>query len=203
MKRPSSPSVTLHSLAVASLLAACLLALPATLLGCGSPAASEPEAAESAPNEQEEVGGPQNSEPTPEDSAPEDGASEGLDPYAFGSEEPVPASNLLSADEFEEAVARGDGTAVDVRTPATYAAMQFPWECLNIPVNQLGIREREFADAPALLIAGTDNEESARAFAALLEIGYPAERISVLDGGMNGWLAQGRDIVVPKLAYGC
>ncbi|WP_302962357.1 rhodanese-like domain-containing protein [uncultured Adlercreutzia sp.] len=198
MKRPSSPSITLHSLAVASLLAACLLALPATLLGCGSPAASEPEAAESAPNEQEEAGAPQNSEPTPEDSAPE-----GLDPYAFGSEEPVPASNLLSADEFEEAVARGDGTAVDVRTPATYAAMQFPWECLNIPVNQLGIREREFADAPALLIAGTDNEESARAFAALLEIGYPAERISVLDGGMNGWLAQGRDIVVPKLTYGC
>lgn len=198
MKRPSSPPITLHSLAVASLLAACLLALPATLLGCGSPVASEPEAAESAPNEQEEVGGPQNSEPTPEDSAPE-----GLDPYAFGSEEPVPASNLLSADEFEEAVARGDGTAVDVRTPATYAAMQFPWKCLNIPVNQLGIREREFADAPALLIAGTDNEESARAFAALLEIGYPAERISVLDGGMNGWLAQGRDIVVPKLAYGC
>ena len=198
MKRPSSPSITLHSLAVASLLAACLLALPATLLGCGSRAASEPEAAESAPNEQEEVGAPQNSEPTPEDSAPE-----GLDPYAFGSEEPVPASNLLSAGEFEEAVARGDGTAVDVRTPATYAAMQFPWECLNIPVNQLGIREREFADAPALLIAGADNEESARAFAALLEIGYPAERISVLDGGMNGWLAQGRDIVVPKLAYGC
>lgn len=191
----------------------CAAILPAALFGCGAPEAPEETADAEAAADSGAI-------EEASDAAPADGTdtatvtgtdaaaaavdnSDGTDPYAFGDEEPIPQANLITADEFEAAANAGDALIIDVRSPATYSILMFPWELLNIPVNQLALRDREYLDEPALIIAAADNEEAARAFGALVEAGYPAESIKVLDGGMKGWLLEFRDAEVHPPPRGC
>lgn len=79
---------------------------------------------------------------------------------------------------------------IDVRTPAEYAASHIPGS-YNVPLDLLGEHRAELAAAlpGEVVLVCRSGERARRAEAALTQLDTPG--LSVLDGGLEGWIATG------------
>lgn len=105
------------------------------------------------------------------------------------------AVGKTSLDEFDGL--RASGTlhyALDVRLPEEFAAGHIPGT-VSLPGGQLPLAADEIVvvnQAPVILISnGGDRARISGSYAR--QIGYP--NVSILDGGIDGWLAAGRELV--------
>jgi len=101
-------------------------------------------------------------------------------------------STVSPADLSSPAVA-GNVRVLDVRTPAEYETARIP-SSYNIPLADLGRHAQRLADADdtALLVVCQSGARARQAAAVLDEHGH--RDAIVLEGGLNAWRADGRDV---------
>ena len=84
-----------------------------------------------------------------------------------------------------------DAALLDVRESDEWAAGHAP-NAQHLPMSELTGRIAELPDAEPLYVVCRSGGRSARVVAFLAGQGYPAVNV---DGGMQSWAAQGRDVV--------
>ncbi len=84
-----------------------------------------------------------------------------------------------------------DATLLDVREPDEWAAGHAP-DATHLPMSELTARMDELPDGDPLYVICRSGGRSARVVAYLSAQGYPAVNV---EGGMQAWARQGRDIV--------
>ena len=120
---------------------------------------------------------------------------------------------------LEQRVKLGTGVLVDARAPELHRLETIP-SAMNIPgailraenprieklLTALGARKRgarwEFGDAAELLLFGNGawSDDSRLAVLALLDLGYPADKLKYFRGGLQSWRSLGLTTVVPARA---
>jgi len=103
-------------------------------------------------------------------------------------------SPVLDAAALEEMLASEPGTRLlDVRTPGEYETARIRG-AYNVPLDQLGEHAEEIrasVDDPVVLICQS-GARARKAEEALRQC--TMKNLHVLDGGMSGWIAAGRDV---------
>ena len=99
---------------------------------------------------------------------------------------------VAEPDEFMALVQSGDMPVLDVRSRAKYEMFVMPWQALNIPVADLAVRQGELDKAAAYFLVASDDAEAARAVTILDGLGVSSSRLTILSGGSNRWVAEGR-----------
>jgi len=108
---------------------------------------------------------------------------------------------------METSLYRGDGVLVDARTPSWHKKGTIPGS-INIPFTKFE-KEADDVELAELLESSNAKElllwcngpwcgQSPRAIRALLDVGYPAEKLSYYRGGMQMWQSLGLTTVMPK-----
>jgi hydroxyacylglutathione hydrolase len=100
----------------------------------------------------------------------------------------------IGVQEAPSWLAAHDAMIVDVREPSEYAAARIPG-AVSIPQADLATRLDEIPRDRELLIVCAGGMRSLRAAQFLRAVGY--ERVTDLDGGTNGWLANHRSAPAP------
>jgi rhodanese-related sulfurtransferase len=103
-------------------------------------------------------------------------------------------SPVLTPAELQALRERGAGVRLlDVRTPGEYEALHIPG-AYNVPLDTLGEHAREIrgVHTPVVLVCQSGGR-ARKAEEALRQAGMP--QLHVLDGGMNAWTLDGRDVV--------
>ena len=95
---------------------------------------------------------------------------------------------------YERILAQTDAhLIIDVRTYVEFHSARID-PSLSMPLNQIGFRIREIPDNVELVITGKDEAQEERARAAFIDEGIDPTRIAILTGGLEGWLASGREL---------
>lgn len=104
-------------------------------------------------------------------------------------------AKVLSPGELREMTDRNPRTRLlDVRTPVEYEAVHIAG-AYNVPLDSLGEHATEIragVDEPVVLICQS-GMRARRAEEALKAAGMP--NLHVLDGGVNGWVAAGEEVI--------
>lgn len=102
---------------------------------------------------------------------------------------------VLTAEALDELLRDDPSVRVlDVRTPGEYETAHIRG-AYNVPLDTLGEHAREIGAhvAEHVVLVCQSGQRARKAEAALKAAGMP--NLHVLDGGVNGWLAAGRDVV--------
>ncbi len=114
-------------------------------------------------------------------------------PVAAAPTAPVPAAPLVPAAQVEASLAHPDFILLDVRTPEEFRAGHVPG-AINIPVQELDARQADVAalgDRPLVVYCRSGH----RAGIALEWLAaHGRQKLSHLEGDMNGWVAAGRPV---------
>lgn len=123
-------------------------------------------------------------------------------------------------DFIQDYVEPGNGFLVDARVESFFVMGTIPG-AVNLPFNMFGASsENPFLDQLLILLGGKANAagdwnfddaaelmlfcngpwcgQSPRAIKNLLELGYPAERLSYYRGGMQAWTSLGLTVMMPE-----
>lgn len=130
---------------------------------------------------------------TPEGSqAPEGSEASGTDEGQQAPQQAIPESAIISVEDLHSMLESGDDvTVVDVRSRAGYTSMSIPGS-RNLPAGQqFELRMREIpTDKPVVLIGASDTDLTPE-YNMLLQSGFNADSIRVVEGGVQGWAQAG------------
>lgn len=102
-------------------------------------------------------------------------------------------TQLIDSAGYQSGLAGADAVLVDVRSDAEVARGKIPG-ALHIPLHTLPLRLAEFDKSQALVFCCQMGGRSAQACQFAVAQGY--EKVYNLQGGMNAWLAVGKETSV-------
>lgn len=187
-------AVLYHAIHAASPVVAAALALllSAFVAGC----APEPG---SAPDAQAQAGG--SPQEQPDGSSAQTGASSSDNkdlPF-----ESIPQEALISTEDLKSMIDQGRAPFIlDVRSSGAYYGGYIEGS-KNIPAGrQLDLRMNEIPRDRDIAIVSSDTRRLAEVRQTLIDNGFDAARITVVEDGMDGWVANGYPVLAKKVV-GC
>lgn len=104
---------------------------------------------------------------------------------------PIPEAAYIAPEEAYRLQSAGEATVVDVRSPRYYREVCAK-DSLNMPVAMIEQRIREVPEGSmVLLMSSPDGDRLQQAYDAFLENGIAVDRMKVVEGGVEAWVAAG------------